>query len=140
MFDKPSHDQLFNVRIDHEINSSQHLFGRYSQEWNFLSYNGCGGTSVANCYDGLIPRRSVVVGHTWTVSPTIVNEARFQYAYSAYLLGPAGEPVWTDIGNYAPERLAQMQLALNFPSFSYGFGYASDGVEKRYEGKDDGPY
>src|SRR5207237_8510489 len=81
--------------------------------------------------------KSVVVGHTWTISHAVVNEARFQYAYSAYLLGPAGQPVWTDIGNYSAQRMAQLQVGLNFPSFSYGFTYGAAGIEHRYEGKDD---
>src|ERR1041385_815878 len=137
VYNKPTHDQLLNLRIDQQISPTQHLFGRYSQEWNLLTYNGCGGASMASCYDGQIPRRSAVVGHTWAPSPSIVNEFRFQYAYSAYLLGPSGQPIWTDIGVYTPERLNQLQTILNFPSFSYGFGYASDGIEKRYQFKDD---
>ncbi len=137
VFNKPIHDQLLNVRIDHQISGTQHLFGRYSQEWNFQSFQGCNGTSVQSCYDGLIPRKSVVAGHTWAVSPTIVNDFRFQYAYSAYLLGPAGSPVWTDIGNYATGRLAQLQTGLSFPSFSYGFTYGADGIERRTQFKDD---
>ncbi len=79
----------------------------------------------------------MVVGHTWSASPSIVNEVRFQYAYAAYLLGPSGQPVWTDIGNYSSQRLAQLQTGLSFPSFSYGFSYGADGIEKRYEVKDD---
>jgi hypothetical protein len=137
VFNRPSHDQLFNVRIDQQITPSQHLFGRYSQEWNFLSRNGCGGTTLQSCYDGEIPRRSAVVGHTWAISPKIVNEVRVHYAYAAYLLGPAGSPVWTDIGNYSSQRLAQLQVGLSFPSFSYGYTYGDDGIEKRYQVKDD---
>src|ERR1051325_5721888 len=34
VFDKPSHDQMFNIRGDHQINNNQHAFARYSQEWN----------------------------------------------------------------------------------------------------------
>jgi hypothetical protein len=137
VFNKPSHDQLFNIRGDLQINPNQHMFGRYSQEWNFLSRNGCGGASLQSCYDGEIPRRSAVVGHTWTLSPHIVNDLRLHYAYSAYLLGPAGSPVWTDIGNYSNQRLSQMQVGLSFPSFSYGYTYGDDGIEKRYQVKDD---
>jgi hypothetical protein len=137
VFNRPSHDQLLNVRIDQQITPSQHMFGRYSQEWNFLSRNGCGGTTLQSCYDGEIPRRSAVAGHTWTISPRIVNDLRVHYAYAAYLLGPAGSPVWTDIGNYSGQRLSQLQIGLSFPSFSYGYTYGDDGIEKRYQVKDD---
>lgn len=135
--DRPIHDQMFNVRSDYQISNNQHLFGRYSQEWNLITWNGCGGTSMAACYDGQIPRHSVVVGHTWTPSATLVNEARFQYAYSAYLLGPSGAPIFTQLGVYPAARLDPIQTQLNFPSFRYGFGYADNGVETRWEYKDD---
>ncbi len=136
-FKKPGYDQLANARADYQLSNTQHLFGRYSQEWNFLSYNGCGGAAMSNCYDGKIPRHSLVVGHTWTPAPNLVNEFRFQYAYASYELGPSGSPVWTDIGSLPPQRLAPLQTVLIFPSFSWGFDYADVGVEKRFEFKDD---
>jgi len=134
---RPQHDQMFNARMDYQITNNQVLFARYSQEWNLITWNGCGGSTMSACYDGQIPRHSLVVGHTWTPSPAIVNEARFQYAYSSYELGPSGTPIWTQLGVYSPARLAEMQTQLNFPSFTYGFGYSDDGVETRWEGKDD---
>jgi hypothetical protein len=136
-FKKPGYDQLANARGDFQITNDQHLFGRYSQEWNFLSYNGCGGSNMSNCYDGKIPRHSLVLGHTWTPRPSLVNEFRFQYAFASYQLGPSGFPVWTEIGKLTPERIAPLQTVLIFPSFSWGFDYADVGVEKRYEFKDD---
>src|SRR5260370_1234846 len=36
-FSKPGHDQLFNALGDYQISTQQHLFGRYSQEWNLLT-------------------------------------------------------------------------------------------------------
>ncbi|HUI54398.1 MAG TPA: TonB-dependent receptor [Bryobacteraceae bacterium] len=134
---RPLHDQMFNARVDYQITNNQNLFARYSQEWNLITWNGCGGTSYAACYDGQIPRHSLVVGHTWTPSTTVVNEARFQYAFSSYELGPSGQPIFTQLGVYSAQRLGEMQTQLNFPSFSYGFGYSDIGVETRWEGKDD---
>ncbi len=136
-FNQPIHDQLFNIRGDHEISKNQHLFGRYSQEWNLLSYQGCGGASEANCYTGEIPRKAVVIGHTWTPTPTIINEFRFQYGYASYQLGPPGAPNWTDLGSFPSQRTALLGTVYNFPSFSYGFGYGDLGKESRYQFKDD---
>jgi len=135
--DRPIRDQMVNGRVDYQATTNQHLFARYSQEWNKITWNGCGGTAMANCYDGLIPRHSVVAGHTWTPTSNIVNEVRFQYAFSSYLLGPSGVPVFTDLGSYPAARINALQTTLAFPSFSYGNDYADNGVEKRFEGKDD---
>ena len=137
VFDKPSFDQLFNVRVDHEINNNQRIFARYSQEWNKQTWQGCSGAAESNCYDGLIPRHAFVAGHTWTPKPTIVNDFRFQYAFSSYLLGPSGEPIFTDLGQYPQARIAELQTVYAFPSFRYGQGYGELGVEHRTEFKDD---
>jgi outer membrane receptor protein involved in Fe transport len=140
VIDKPSHDQMFNLRVDHQISDAQHVFARYSQEWNKQTWQGCGGTVESNCYDGQIPRHSFVAGHTWTAKPTLVNEFRFQYALSSYLLGPSGQPIFTTLGQYPASRLAQLQTVYSFPSFRYGQGYGELGTEKRWEFKDDVSY
>ncbi len=138
--DKPSYDEMLNLRVDHEISNNQHAFARYSQEWNKQTWQGCGATVEANCYDGLIPRHSFVAGHTWTPRPNLVNEVHFQYAYSSYELGPSGQPIFTGIGQYPAQRLAELQTVYSFPSFRYGQGYGELGVEKRWEIKDDVSY
>jgi Carboxypeptidase regulatory-like domain len=140
VIDKPSFDQMFNLRVDHEISNTQHAFARYSQEWNKQTWQGCGGTVESNCYDGLIPRHSFVGGHTWTPRSTLVNEVRFQYAIASYLLGPSGQPIFTSLGQYPASRLAQLQTVYVFPSFRYGQGYGELGTEKRWEIKDDVSY
>ncbi len=137
-FGQPSYDQMITARADHQISNTQNVFVRYGQEWNKLTYQGCSGSSEAYCYNGLIPRHSLVIGHTWTPSATVVNDFRFQYAYSAYLLGPPGSPIWTNPSTFAtnPAATAALQTAYYFPSFSYGAAYQEDGIEKRYEGND----
>lgn len=137
VFKKPSYDQMLNLRLDHQISTNQHAFARYSQEWNKQTYQGCANASESNCYDGLIPRKAFVAGHTWTPTATFVNEFRFQYAFASFLLGPSGKNIFTELGNYSPERLALLEPVYIFPSFRYGFGYNELGVEKRWQFKDD---
>lgn len=136
-FKQPSYDQMINARIDGQLSNTQSVFFRYAQEWNGLTYQGCGGNGEINCYDGLIPRHSFVAGHTWNPGATIVNEFRFQFAYASYQLGPPGS-VWPNANTLAtsPQASDNLQLAYVFPSFAYGFGYQEDGVEKRWEGND----
>lgn len=132
-FDKPSHDQLLTGRVDHQLTDKQSLFARYAQEWNLLSYQGCGGRTVRNCYNGQIPRKSIVAGHTWTISPALLNEFRFQYAFASYQLGPPNAPIPTDPTSYSQTVLTNLQTAYVFPGFSYGFGYADTGIERRFQ-------
>ena len=135
-FDEPSHDQLLTGRVDHQISNTQQLFVRYAQEWNLYTAQSCGGNAERNCYDGLIPRWSLVGGHTWTLSPNLLNDFRVQYARASYQLGPHGAPIPTNAKGYSPSTLASLQTAYIFPSFSYGAGYADVGLEQRYEALD----
>lgn len=135
-FDEPSHDQMLTGRVDHQISNSQQMFVRYAQEWNLYTAQGCGGSNLRFCYDGLIPRWAIVGGHTWTLSPTLLNDFRFQYGRSAYELGPHGSPIPTNAKKLSDSTLNELQRGYVFPSFSYGYGYAEVGVEQRYEALD----
>ncbi|WP_263381423.1 TonB-dependent receptor [Granulicella arctica] len=132
-FDQPSYDQMLTGRVDHQISNKQSLFVRYAQEWNKYTFQGCGGNSVRNCYNGLIPRISIVGGHTWALSPNLVDQVHFQYARAAYELGPPSAAIPTNPSTYSTQVLAALQTGYVFPSFSYGFGYAETGVESRWE-------
>lgn len=133
-FDKPSHDQMLTVRVDHDLTKGQQLFVRYAQEWNLLGRQGCGGTSTYSCYDGEVPRHAIVGGHIWEINSRMLNEARFQYAYSSYQLGPYGTAIPhspNDLLN--PKFTDAVGIGYRFPSFSYGETYSAVGIEKRWE-------
>ncbi len=136
-FRAPGHDNLMTLRLDHNLHSYQQLFVRYAQEWNLVSANGCGPTTTIGCYDGEIPRHAIVVGHTWEPTTHIVNDARFQYAYISYELGPWNTPLPkkpTDLTN--PTYTQNVGVGYTFPSFGYGHTYAAVGVETRWEVND----
>ncbi len=135
-FNKPIHDQMISGRVDYQLTKNQNLFARYAQEWNLQTWQGCGGAIKRNCYDGQIPRDSIVVGETWAASNSLVNDFRFQYAYSSYQLGPSGSPIYTAIGTFPQSRLALLQTTYGFPGFSYGMGYGELGIETRWEFND----
>jgi outer membrane receptor protein involved in Fe transport len=132
-FDEPSHDQMLTLRGDHQISNNQQLFVRYAQEWNELTRQGCGGANTQYCYDGQIPRHSIVVGHTWEPRPAIVNDAHFQYAYSSYQLGPYGEKIPTSPNQLKSPTFNEISTGYSFPSFSYGKIYSQVGIEKHWE-------
>ena len=137
-FKQPLTDQMLTARLDYQINNNQSVFLRYAQEWNKLTFQGCGGAVERLLfYDGFIPRHSIVGGHTWTPTPSIVNDFRFQYAYASFQLGPPGH-IYKDAQTLAtsPSAINASQIAYIFPSFAYGAGYQEVGVERRYEGND----
>lgn len=86
----PNDSKSFDVRIDHTINNSNHLFGRYSQflinkqdpTWTKDPIAGNG--DFATAYN--IHERSVALSWDDTIKPSLLNELRFgfnrDYAHS----------------------------------------------------------
>jgi hypothetical protein len=136
-FQNPSHDQLLTIRVDDDLTPKQQLFFRYSQEWQLSTANGCGGQNTAYCYDGEFPRKAYVAGHTWEPKPNMVNEARFQYAYISYELGPYNTPIPTTPAQLATSAYSKnVGLSFDFPDLTFGHNYAAVGVESRWEVND----
>ncbi len=136
-FTSPQTDTLLTIRADHELKTNQQLFFRYSQEWQLSTASGCGGTTTTGCYDGHYPRKAYVVGHTWEPTAKVVNEARFQYAYISYELGPWNTPLPTKPTDLIdPNYSKNISLSFTFPSLSYGHNYAAVGVESRWQVND----
>ena len=136
-FQNPSHDQLIVGRVDHDLSAHQQVFFRVGFEEQLATAQGCGGTTTTGCYDGEFPRKAYVAGHTWEPNSKLVNEARFQYAYISYELGPWGTPPPHHPQDFlSPSYASNITLSYAFPSFSYGHNYAADGVESRWEVND----
>lgn len=136
-FKKPITSNLFVGRMDHQINADQSLFFRYGQEGGKKTCLGCGGTG-ADGFDFQKPANSSVVGHTWIISPRMLNDFRVHYAYAEYQVIPGGKEPFTKVGDYPPERISldRIERALYFPSLSYGNGFDEIGPEKRFQIKD----
>jgi hypothetical protein len=133
-FSAPYYDRLLLGRVDWGVKPNQQFFVRYAQEWNYETRNGCGGSSTLSCYDGQIPRWAFVAGHTWEPNSHMVNDARAQYAYVSYQLGPYGEPIPKTPQELGLASFEQYETpAFSFPSFGWGHNYSQVGIEKRYE-------
>lgn len=140
-FPQPRRVTLASIRGDHSLSGAQNLFIRYAQQDEFTRCAGatCGGRNAANAgYDMKIPRRAVVLGHTWILSNRVLNDVRVQYASAAYQIAPPGQAIWTAIGQYPAERVGPQRVArrLQFPSLVWGGNYEALGPETRYQVKD----
>jgi hypothetical protein len=138
-FLSPVTSTMFVGRVDHQINSAQSLFFRIGAEGGKKTCLGCGGTGAANAgFDFQKPAHSSVVGHTWVVSPNLLNEIRVQYAYAEYQVIPGGQEPFTSVGDYPAARISinRIQRSLYLPSLSYGNGFDEIGPEKRFQFKD----
>lgn len=112
---------MFFSRADVQLGPQQSLFARWGYERDHNTCEGCGGNISAFSANTVEQRRhSLVAGHTWVLSSRALNEFRFQWAPFSFLLSPPGQPVWTKVGQFPPERLKLISPIYNFPSLSYG--------------------
>jgi hypothetical protein len=138
-FPNNQYRRMFFTRGDWQLNNAQSLFARWGWERDNLTCQSCGGTA-ASTSGALVQQRrnSLVIGHDWVLSGRAVNEVRFQWAPFAYLNNPSeATSVWTEVGNFAPERFAQMTPVYQFPSLTYGTTANKVQIETWWEFHDD---
>lgn len=133
-YEKPSSRNIYLARIDWQPSNFHNLFARYAQEDEHSECSGCGGTIASTGgFDQDTPRRSIVIGDNWVVSPKRLNEFRFQYARGGYYISPNGAGVWKDLGNFSSERSARLRRTYIFPSLTYGSSQEDLGPESRWQ-------
>ena len=76
------HSDQFTLKVDHQLTRGQHLTGYYYLENHNLAKPFArfqsGGANIPGFGDLTDERiQQVNIGHTWTIGPTAINEARF---------------------------------------------------------------
>lgn len=136
-FKRPFTRNLYVGRVDYQLSNTQSMFARWAQEQERSECNGCGGTTASTAgYDIEVPRTSLVVAHTWIRGVRQLNDFRVQVATAAYYIAPAGTKIFTETGDFPPERMNRLSRGLNFPSLSYGSSFDELGPEGRFQIKD----
>ena len=110
----------FFGRTDAELDKNQHVFFRYFRQSPTYLCEGCGGTSAAfSAGDTTVPGSSVIGGHTWVVSPRVLNEFTIMYARS-YMDTVLNQ-------TYTPSQyLSAGSAKYVFPSVSWGGSIGTD--------------
>jgi hypothetical protein len=129
----------YSAKVDHQISSTQNLFARVSQEVEYRPIITAGGrVHPTNSFDFAVPRDSYVAGHTWIMSPRIINEVRVQYAYAKYEVAPPYSHGSWEPGDFGTDRSSYCTAVFNYPSLGLGgCGNSQMGPEKRWQFKDD---
>jgi hypothetical protein len=134
-FALPSTRNLYSGRVDWQLSPAQSAFARYLGEDDKKTCQGCGGISASG-RDEEVPRRSVVVGHTWLRGARQLNDFRFQYAYAAFYGYPGGTELWRETGAFPAERVNRSTRTYSFPSLTYGNNYDYISPESRWGFRD----
>jgi hypothetical protein len=118
------------LRVDHQINSNHKVFGSLFliRDTGYDPFNSStqipGYGLVNNAYD----QRNVVVNEDWIVSPTLLNEVRFSYAFSNFATSSPLTTSWSDFGSKVtlgalPPRLPQIFVNGFWQMGTFGEGF-----------------
>jgi hypothetical protein len=92
----PYDDWLFTGKIDHRLNDDQTMFYRYSYQKNSSPNDQIGVPANADLTGGNTndnELHSLVVNHTWTISPTKLNQWSFHFQnFNNAILGVTDRP------------------------------------------------
>ena len=70
----------YSLRIDHKLNEKLSIFGRYNHSPSENVQRGGSGNSLSQVAPSKIAIDTATVGSTWIVSPSAVNDLRFNYS------------------------------------------------------------
>jgi hypothetical protein len=80
-FTNPASLDAYSLRIDHKLSTKINLFGRYNYSPSALQLRGFQGTeSLSSVASTNITTQTGTVGATWSMSPSITDDIRFNYS------------------------------------------------------------
>jgi hypothetical protein len=128
----------YTAKIDHQLTSSQSAFLRVSQERDYRPANTIGGRITPSAsFDFGVPRTSAVLGHTWVMGSRGLNDFRFQYGFSKYIVAPPYSDGNWKAGHFGEDRLGLCQPTFSYPSVQVGTCNSQMGPETRWQLKND---
>lgn len=131
-------NNLWFARGDAQLTAQQSVFLRYGWQDSWTLCEGCGGTNAAFTGDDLwLPRDSWVAGHTWVISPRVLNEFRAQKAIQWHYQGVPGHDDWREVGAFPTDRTKWQTPLYTFPSLTWGVNTDLIVFLGFYEARDD---
>src|SRR5579863_406413 len=79
-FSNPSTLDAYSLRIDHKLKDNISLFGRYNSSPSEVVTRASSGQALSVLSPSQINIQTATFGTTWTISPTIVDDLRFNYS------------------------------------------------------------
>ena len=73
----------YDIRIDHQFNDRNSMFGHYTDFTNRIHYNDYFGNGLSpEDADDRIPGKNLDVDHTWVIKPNLIFEHHMSWAHS----------------------------------------------------------
>ena len=123
-------------KVNYEVSPQHSTWLRVAWEDEYRPNLTAGGTT-AEGFDFAVPRNSEVFGWTWLASDSLMNEFRFQRAFSKYEVSSAYTHGSYDPGDFPQERLDNCDVRFTRPSLNDGSCNDQMGPETRWQFKND---
>ena len=123
VFPSPEYNHMTFTRADVQVTQRQSFFFRYAWQISNFTCEGCGASSSVPWFSGggiKQKRYSWVGGHTWVLSPRILNEVRGQYTNYHFRQHPPGVEPQENLFDDSPARTAPLTPTYAFPSLTWG--------------------
>jgi len=78
-FSNSSSLDAYSIRVDHTMNHQLTIFGRYDYSPSELNQRGSVG-ALSQVAPARITTQTATIGGSWLISPTLANDARFNYS------------------------------------------------------------
>jgi hypothetical protein len=109
------------TRGDVQVSPRQTAFARYAWQDSDFTCEGCGGRNAVFSGNGIQQKRySWVGGHTWVLSPRVLNELRVQVTNVHFRSHPPGVRAQEKLFDNSPARTEPLTRVFNFPSLVWG--------------------
>ncbi len=79
-FSNPATLDAYSLRVDHKLNADLTIFGRYNYSPSSIVQRGSNGNALSSVTRDSLTTETATVGVTWSVSPTVANDFRFNYS------------------------------------------------------------
>jgi carboxypeptidase family protein/TonB-dependent receptor-like protein len=134
----PEYSNMVFTRGDVQINPQQTAFGRYAWQDSDFTCEGCGGRLAIFSGSGIQQKRySWVGGHTWVLSPRVLNEIRGQATNVHFRQHPPGVRPAENLFDNSTARTAPLTQIYNFPSLVWGANANAYSLQTQRQIRDD---
>ena len=118
-YSNPSTLDAYSLRVDHKLNSRFTLFGRYNYSPSLLLARGANGSAaLSSVQDSRITTQTATVGATWSISPSLANELRFNYSRTS------AESIFDSDGFGGASLLPRLPIPSPYTSLNSAFHFA----------------
>jgi hypothetical protein len=79
-YSNPGTLDAYSLRVDHKVSNKIMLFGRYNYSPSKLEQRALSSSPLSAVFASTSTTQTATAGMTWSVSPTVANDLRFNYS------------------------------------------------------------